>query len=302
MRTPLARVIFFAPLLAEVGCGSIAPPPSQLPTGEAAIARMKATFQCGNGVQAEAKIDHYGERGRVRGDMMLFAARPANVRMDVFAPPPLSQAVATLATNGRRFSFSNLPEHRYYFGPASPCAIALLTSVAIPASALVDLLHGQAPLLRHDATAATLSWSGNGYYVVSIPSTRDAFEEVHLAPRPDDWAKPWVEQRMRVLDVVVRQQGIVLYHAALDDHEPAPMAKPRYDETGEAAPIMPIGPACDAEVPRRIHVEVPYRSDDVQFKYTSVEWNPPVEASAFEQEAQQGLQSVPVACDDSTGR
>ena len=80
------------------------------------------------------------------------------------------------------------------------------------------------------------------------------------------------------------------------------MAKPRYDETGEAAPIMPIGPTCDAEVPRRIHVEVPYRSDDVQFKYTSVEWNPPVEASAFEQERPQGLQNVPVTCDDAIER
>jgi hypothetical protein len=302
MRSRFARVILVGSLLCDIGCGAVAPPASQLPTGEAALARMKATFQCGNGIQAEAKIDHYGERGRVRGDMMLFAARPANVRMDVFAPPPLSQAVATLATNGRTFSFANLPEHRFYFGPASPCAIALLTSVAIPGSALVDLLHGQAPLLRHEAAAATVAWSGNGYYVVDIPSTRDAFEEVHLAPRPDDWTKPWGEQRMRVLDVVVKQQGIVLYHAAMDGHEAAPMGKPRYDETGEAAPIMPIGPVCDAEVPRRIHVEVPYRSDDVQFKYTSVEWNPPVEPSAFEQERQPGLQNVPVTCDEAGGR
>jgi hypothetical protein len=302
MRSLLLRVIFLAPFLAELGCGAVAPPQSQMPTGEAALARMKETFRCGNGIQAEAKIDQYGERGRIRGDMMLFATRPANVRMDVFAPPPLSQAVATLATDGQKFSFANLPEHRYYYGPASSCAIALLTNVAIPGSALVDLLHGRAPLLRHQAAAATLSWSGKGYYVVSFPSTRDAYEEVHLAPRPDDWSKPWGEQRMRVLDVLVKQQGIVLYHAALDGHAAAPMAKPRYDETGEAAPIMPTGPTCDAEVPRRIHVEVPYRGDDVQFRYTSVEWNPPVEPTAFELERQQGLQSVPVMCDDAKSR
>jgi hypothetical protein len=32
---------------------------------------MHATFACGNAVQGNAKIDHFGEQGRVRGDLYI---------------------------------------------------------------------------------------------------------------------------------------------------------------------------------------------------------------------------------------
>jgi hypothetical protein len=119
-----------------------------------------------------------------------------------------------------------------------------------------------------------------------------------VTPRPEDFAKPWAEQRMRVLDVTVRQQGLVLYHAALDEHAPAQTAPARVDSEGIDPPIPPSGPACDAEIPRTIHVEVPGLGDDVLFRYEQVMWNPPIPEGLFQQQSQAGMSVTPVSCQD----
>src|SRR5579859_6722392 len=72
-RTRLAGAVALL-LTSATGCARVAPPASAPPTVDAALDRMHATFRCGNGVQATAKIDHFGERQRVRADLMLFAA------------------------------------------------------------------------------------------------------------------------------------------------------------------------------------------------------------------------------------
>jgi hypothetical protein len=72
---------------------------------------------------------------------------------------------------------------------------------------LVDLLRGEAPVLRHESVGPTMVWDTHGWWVLTIPSTRQAVEEIHLAPRPEDWQRPWDQQRMRVYDVRVTQQG-----------------------------------------------------------------------------------------------
>jgi hypothetical protein len=284
-----------AALLACGGCVRVAPPASSPPTADAALERMRATLTCGNAVQANAKIDHFGEQGRVRGDLMLFAARPARIRMDVVSP--FGVALATLTADGMRFSLADLRNKVFYVGPASACNIARLTTVPVPAHVLVDLLRGEAPVLRHVPATTTIAWDSGGYWVLGIPSSREAREEIHLAPRPEDWAKPWQSQRMRVLDVRVVQQGFVLYHAELGDHAPAPTAGPRVDPDHLEPPIPPSGPACDAEIPRKIHVEVPVPTADVRFQYQQLSWNPPLPDGVFEQPPSPGMRVEPVTCE-----
>ncbi len=280
------------------GCVHVAPPASAPPTVDAALSRMHATFACANAVQSGAKIDHFGAEGRVRGDLMLFAARPARLRMDVVSP--FGVALATLTSDGRAFALSDLRDKVFYVGPARACNIARLTTVPVPGHVLVDLLRGEAPVLRHDAAGATIAWDTHGYWVLSIPSTRGAREEIQLAPRPEDWSRPWDQQRMRVLDVRVTQQGHELYHAELGDHGPAPTAGPREDPDnlpGEP-PIPPSGPTCDAEVPRKIHVEVPYPEADVRFVTTQIVWNPPLPEGTFSQPVPPGMRVESVTCDE----
>ncbi len=280
---------------ALAGCAHVPPPPSAPPSADAALSRMHATFACGRALQASAKIDHFGDGGRVRGDVLLFAARPARIRMDVISP--FGVALATLTSDGQRFALADLRDRRFYVGPATACNISRLTTVPVPGHVLVDLLRGEAPVLRHDPLAATMVWDPHGYWIITVPGANEAREQIHLAPRPDDWARPWEQQRMRVLDVRVVQQGYELYHAELEDHAAAPTAGPRIDPDGLAPPIAPSGPACDAEVPRKLHVEVVNPASDMRFVYQQRSWNPPLPEGTFDQEPPPGMVLERVTCD-----
>jgi len=278
------------------GCGT-PPPASQVPSARAALDRLHATQDCGLGIQASAKIDHFGKGGRVRGDLLMFALWPARLRMDVIGPMNVG-VVATLTSDADRFALADLREKRFYFGPASACNIARLTTVPMPGHVLVSLLRGEAPVLKHEPPAASIVWSKGGYYVVKIAGSRSSEEELHIAPHPSDFALPWEKQRMRVLEVEVRQEGLVLYHAELSDHRPAAMGKPRVDPDGIDPPIPVSGPVCQAELPRRIHVEVPGKDEDVQFRYEDVSWNPALVEGLFTQSPPAGLMVQRVSCED----
>jgi outer membrane lipoprotein-sorting protein len=275
-------------------CAAVPPPASRVPTGQAALDRLRATGQCEVAIQASAKIDQLSEHGRIKGDLLMFAAIPARMRMDAMSP--FNSTLLTLTSDGKDFALADFREKRFLKGAASACNIARLTTVPVPPHALVSLLRGQAPLLKHDPAAVALVWSSKGYYVVTLPSTRDATEELHLEPRADDRGKPWSLQRMRLLDVTVRQYGEVLYHAELSDHVVAPMAKERVDALGTEPPLPPSGPVCDAEIPKRIHLDVPGPNDDVAFRYQEVTWNPPLPDGIFTQVPPDGMPVEPVDC------
>ena len=56
------------------------------------------------------------------------------------------------------------------------------------------------------------------------------------------------------------------YHRAAEEEVFAAMGKPRVDPDGIDPPVPVSGPVCQAELPRRIHVEVPGKDEDVQFR------------------------------------
>jgi hypothetical protein len=279
-----------------LGCPSALPPASQVPSGTAAIDRLKETQACGTGIHGVAKVDHFGKEGRFRGKLMFFATKPANLEMDAVSPFGLT--LATLTSDGNQFALLDLRDKRFLVGPAAPCNIARLTSAPIPGHALVDLLRGSVPLLKQQHTLGTepkIEWR-KGAYEVTVRSTREATQIVRMVPHPDDYAKPWQQQRMRLLSVRVEQYGGVLYEAELEGHAAASMSVPREDpETGE--PAIPVsGPECHAEVPRTLRMTVPSANTDVIFRYDEVEWNPPIPNGVFTQARPQGMPQVTVDC------
>ncbi len=280
------------------GCPSVPPPSSPIPSGEAAIARMREAATCAEGLQATAKIDYYGEGGRVRAELLMMATRPANIRMDVVSP--FGATLATLTADSARFALTDLRNKQFLFGPSKTCNIARLTHMPIPGPALVDLLRGVAPVLKRKE-AATIAWDGHGYYVLTIPSTREAREVIHLAPHPSDMNRPWQEQRLRVRYIKVDQAGQELYHAELDEHAPAKSLVVEASPEDIVAGIAPSssGPACNIEVPRLLHFESPASGDDVLFRYTEFAWNPQPAATLFRQEAAEGLAPGFVGCSDT---
>jgi hypothetical protein len=257
---------------------------------------MKDTYRCERSVRGEATVDHFSDRGRVRGKLLLFASRPEELRFDLMSPPPLGSIISTLTAGGGHFSLSDLREKKFYEGPASACNIARMTEVPIVTHALVDLLGGRAPLLVHDDARLEMDWNGHGYYVIRIPSTRGASEQIRLAPTPEDFARPWAVQRLRVLDVRVSQNGMDVYHAELSDHRAAKTAKPLVDPDGIDPPVLPSGPPCDVEIPRKIHIEVPDGDQDMLFRYDEVEVNPPLPPGVFAQPVPAGSDRVWVEC------
>lgn len=280
-------------LLLLAGCGA-APPRSQFPSADDALGRMRETYACGNGVAGVSKIDRFSPEGRVRGEVDLLAVNPDRVRFDVVSP--FGVLLYTLTSNGKKFQMLDVKNRQFLHGPADACNLARLTDVPLPASVLVSLLRGEAPVLVHEPASASLVWDRGGYYRLALQSRHDATEELRLSVRPEDVDKPWQEQRVRVEGVRVRQRGADLYDAELTHHEPAHTAKARVDAEGIDPPVPPSGGQCDAEIPRSIRMRVPHTSSDVIFQYKSVVWNPPLIEGAFSQPVPGGVSQIYVEC------
>jgi hypothetical protein len=279
-------------LLAVTGCPK-PPPKSEFPTAHDALAQMKQTFACANGIQGDGKIDHFSAQGRVRGEVFLFAVNPARVRIDVVSP--FGVMLYTLTSNGTDFQMLDTKAKQFLHGPASACNLARLTQVPVPGHVLVSLLRGEAPLLVHEPSAATIAWD-EGHYRIEIPSKHDATQRVDLVIHEDDFDKPWQEQRLRVTQVEVSQRGQILYSAELSNHEVAKTAPPRVDEDGLDPDIPPSGGPCNVEIPRSIHMVVPHQGDDVIFQHKEVAFNPPIPEGAFSQPVPGGVKKVFVNC------
>jgi hypothetical protein len=282
-------------LMLASGCGH-PPPVSQVPSGRAAVTRVHATQDCGLGIHTTAKIDSFNVKdGRVRGDLLAFAVWPDRLRLDIVSP--FGVTLWTLASDGKVFSVNDLRAKRFFTGPPSACNIARLANVPMPGHVLVSLLRGEAPVLKHGDADETITWDSGGFYVVTIKGNNGSVERIQVAPHPDDFAQPWEKQRLRVLDVVVEQQGIVLYHAELKDHHAAGMSVPQVDPAMIDPTVPTSGPQCTAELPRTIKVEVPGKDQDVLFRYEDVKWNPPLPDGVFTQPVPGGVEVVRVNCD-----
>ena len=277
---------------ALVACG-MPPPPSQFPTADDALARMHASYDCALGVRGSAKVDNFSPKGRIKGDVDFTAVVPENV---YFTANKFGVTVYTLTSDGHEFRLFDYKNKEFQYGPAKACNLARLTQAPIPGVALVDILRGEAPVLVHDHAAPSITWDEDGYYKLTVPSTRGAEEEIHLAVRPTDFQKPWAEQHVRVELVRVAQQGLDLYVAQLSDYAAEKTAPARVDPDGIDPPLLPIGPACDAELPHVIRMYVPHTQDDVVFRYHDAVWNPPILPGTFTQPTPGGVSVIPVDC------
>lgn len=271
-------------------CGAPAPA-SRFPDAEAAIARMRATYACSRGIVAEAKVDYIDGHGRIRGNVSVLASLPDRTRLDAFSPFGVS--ISTLTTDQGRFAYFDLRQRTFLQGDASPCNIARFTQVPMPAFALVQLLRGEAPILRH-ATGSTgivwdSHWFSQGNYRLQIQGQYESVQIVDLVPHPDDFARPWQEQRVRVLGISLEQQRIPLYRVEFEGHRGAPTSKSRVDPDGLDPDVPPSGPVCAAEVPRRMRIIMPEQDRDMVIHFERVEHNPPLVPGAFQQMTPDGV-------------
>ena len=254
---------------------------------------MRSSTACSRALRGEAKVDYFGEQGRLRGNTLFLARRPESVRIDVFSP--FGVMLSTLTANGERFAFLDVKGKDFFQGPANACNVERFLKVPVPPHVLVDLLGGQAPVLVHQDSDATIEWDSDNY-LVRIRSRHEATEEIRFEPAPDDWDRPWQNQQLRVRQVVVAQRGVELYRVELEGHEPARTAPPRVDPDGLEPDLPPSGPPCRAELPRRLRFISPLVDQDVLFLYKDVEHNPPLRRGVFRQEPPPGVEVRYAAC------
>lgn len=269
--------------LVLTGCGGA--PKSRFPDGEAAIARMRESHACSRGIVGDAKVDYMDDRGRVRGNVSILASLPDSTRLDAFSPFGVS--ISTLTTNHGEFAYFDLRQRTFLEGRAIPCNIARFTQVPMPAFALVQLLRGEAPIVKHAVGGTELSWHSSwlsqGSYRLRVYGQNEAVQSIDLLPHPDDFDRPWQQQRVRVLRIALEQQKIPLYRVEFEDHRVAVTSKPRVDPDGLDPDVPPSGPVCTAEVPRRMRIVMPEQERDLVIHFERVEHNPPIVPGAFQQ-------------------
>ena len=276
---------------------SCATPASQFPDAQSAIARMRAVQSCSRGVRADAKLDYFEKGHRVRGSILYKAMLPEKLRFDVYSP--FGVMLSTLTSDGKDFALYDLRQKQFLRGPANACNVARFTRVPLPPFVLVQLLRGEAPVLVHEPRAASIEWSAwSKEYRIRIPSKNQAVEEIKLEIVDQDWDKPWQQQRLRVTEVRVEQQGIELYVAELRDHQPAQTAPPRVDEDGLEPPVPPSGPQCSAELPRGVRINVPESSQDLVIRNEEIQHNPPLSHGDFLQSPPGGVAVRYARCSD----
>jgi hypothetical protein len=254
---------------------------------------MRATYACSRAIQGDAALEYSGPEGRMRGKVMYLGALPEQLRFDLYSP--FGVTLSTFTSDGKRFSLLDLRAKEFLEGPANSCNVARFTRVPLPPFALVELMRGEAPVLKHEPAAAELKWDCDRYRI-HLKSQYEATELIELVPVPSDWDRNWSEQRVRVLAVEVDQYGSPLYRAELRDHESARTAQPPRGVDGAGSTAPPSGPTCDAELPRALRLTVP-DADRVLILRSHELWhNPALEPGVFDQPVPAGVRRSHADC------
>lgn len=294
MKTAAAALVGTLALYATGCLPRRAAPPSRFPDAETALARMRASQACSRGVSAESKLDYLSDVAHVKGSVLLLASVPDRIRFDLFSS--FGATLSTVTTDGQHFALADLRQRAFIRGVANACNLQRFTQVPLPPHAFVELLRGVAPVLVHEPGSATLDWDGESY-VIRIQSKHRAEEEIRLLPAEADWELPWNAQRVRVVQVAVRQAGVPLYRVELEGHRVVKTAKAAVDPDGIDPPVLPSGPECLAELPTRLRFVVADGAHKVELASRVLAHNPPLVPGAFEQEPSPGLRVRESACE-----
>ncbi|HEY5955394.1 MAG TPA: hypothetical protein VIV60_02525, partial [Polyangiaceae bacterium] len=131
---------------------------------------MRTRLACNRSLLADAKVDFIDGHSRVRGNVAILASLPDRTRIDVFSPFGVS--LSTLTTDAGQFAYFDLEHRQFVEGPANACNMARFTQVAMPPFVLVQLLRGEAPILKHQPAQASLAWTsgwfGGGHYRMKL--------------------------------------------------------------------------------------------------------------------------------------
>jgi outer membrane lipoprotein-sorting protein len=210
-------------------------------------------------LRALARVTYFGPKGRARVKAALLAERPSSFRVETISP--FEQPLDVMASDGTKLWL--LSEQRLREGPATPENISRLLPLAMNPEEVVDTLLGGVPTSSR-FTPKTLEWAEDGeHWVLTL----------------DDG----MEESLLIIDPVKK----VVEKMTLG----APGRKPRLSV--EFEDFERIGNSA-AELPHKIHIELPDRGLDVRIKLDDAEVDVPLAADLFRIAAPPGIEPEPL--------
>lgn len=232
-------------------------------------------------IRAEARVEQWGEDGRIRGTVMMFVERPERVRFD--AMTQFGPAVI-LTSDGDRFALTDLRENRYLEGPSCPENIARLLGIPMSGEDVTLFLLGDSP--RLDTENRGISCTGDGTYLVTMSGDSGRRQEIELAVRSWDVERdaPPQEQRLRMLrSEVFAADGSTEWRATYEDWHVIVDPDSGEEEIGIALPM-------------KVRFEHPGEDADTTVRFQEVDINVTVPPNAFQQSPRPGIPPEEVSC------
>lgn len=262
--------------LAIAGCAS-GMTPTYVQTDPARVLRaQRAPRAQVRSIRAEARIDQRGDEGRIRGTVLMFAERPASVRLDAmsqFGP------VSILTSDGETFALSDMRARRFIVGPACARNVARLLRIPMTPEQTVEFLLGGTALI--EAAEQDIRWDAErGAYVIELRAA-DGFRQVlQLSLRPADRKAELSAQRFDLLrSELFGPDGEHLWRVSFDDYSTV--------SDGERSIRWPY----------RVHVVQPSTDMDTLVRFKKIKVNPAIPPGAFQQKPAGGMQIEEAPCE-----
>jgi len=163
--------------VAVAACGPVPRPADAYGSAKDLVADMLALRAKPRSFRISGTIDHFGAQ-RIQGKVYLFAMPPERLRVELVSP--LGSTLASLTAVDGRFAMSDEREGRYFDGEATPCNIARLIRIPLPAADVIRVLAGSTPVIDGESE---VTWDKAGHYDVLIRG--DAGREQRLEIGPD---------------------------------------------------------------------------------------------------------------------
>lgn len=261
------------PLLLVAACGAPCPP-LRYPNAAAALSGFEAGREPVQRMRAELSVERFGENGRVRGTVLMFAMVPNRLRFDVMGD--LVGRVATLTSDGARFALWDENEGRFLVGDSCAENVGRLVGIPLSGREVTEMLLGDAPQLANGEQSMQCD---DGQYFVAVHQGEELVQELWLDVPSEDFEKPPEEQTLRIRRVRRYGQGALRWTADYDDY--------RALNDAQGLSIW---------MPRRLRFREPQRGTDTTVRFRRMDLNIEVPDEVFQQESPGGVAAEEVLC------
>jgi len=256
-----------------LGCAGVAAPLHPFRDPRQAVLAQESARSSLRSLKAEARVDHRGQKGRIKGTVLMFVERPASVRFDAmtqFGP------AAILTSDGERFAYADMRSRRFMTGATCAKNIQRLLNLPLDVKQTTLLLLGGTPVIDHESER--IGWNDDGFYRVALRAADGGRQEIDLAP-----AQPKAEPPA---------QDLRLVRSEVYDHAGKSSMRIEY---GDYRVLGSRG--AKIAMPFLVHVTQPALGRDTQIRFKQIELDAEVPAGAFAQEPLPGMQQEEASCD-----